>query len=81
MSDTMNEGIMPAIYEVSIGWDAANLVTTVYAITYTLEDALKGANGFIAKYPWPAAAPEVIAIRMLCNAEHVVISNRLFPET
>ena len=76
----MNEGIAPSIYEVQIGWDATSPVMTVYAVTYTLEDALKGANNFITTYPWPATSPGIVAIRLLCIAEHVLISKRLFPE-
>lgn len=76
----MNEGIVPSIYEVQVGWNPADPIMTVYAVTYTLEDALRDANEFIAMYPWPASSPEVVAIRLLCVAEHVVISKRLLPE-
>ncbi len=76
----MDEGLKPAIYEIVFGWDAGKPVLTAYGIADTLDEALKGAKDFCDMYPWPAEKPDILSVRLLYNADYIIVSKKYMPQ-
>jgi hypothetical protein len=72
----MDEVLTPAIYEIAVGWDADKPIVMAYAMAETLEEALKCAKEFLGMHPWPKDTPRVLSIKLLCNAEYLIVSRK-----
>lgn len=75
----MDEGLIPSIYEIAIGFDTDKPVIRAYAIADTFDEALKGAKSFLDMNPWPAETPHVLSIKLLCNAEYIIVNRKYAP--
>ena len=75
----MDELSTPAIYEVVFGWTANQSVLTAYAIADSFDEALRGARDFSGMYPWPAKTPDILSVKLLYNADHIIVSKKYLP--
>jgi hypothetical protein len=77
----MNEnGVRLAIYEALIGGTQAHPSVAAYVVADSIDDALRGVNDFIDKYPWRDEKPNVYSVRLEHSADFVIFSSKYAPD-